>query len=209
MTRVKNTIEKRSFRVIIKAGDRMCCRFYVPERDHEEYEEIVSAVKNPGQLSLFGEMHPADTSAVLANGRDRQPAPFAMKWGYTEFGKLIFNTRSETAAEKQLFRDGILNRRCLIPALYYFEWDKEKTKYRIGADDRSLIWLAGIYRFEDKTPVFSVLTREPVGALRDIHSRMPVIIPKNRTEEWLCDPEQTVSLIGGSRTDLRAEVCEK
>ena len=124
----------------------MCCRFYVPGKDNEEYREFLSEIKNPEQLSMFGDVHPADTVAVLANNRNRQPAPFAMKWGYTEFGKLIINTRSETAAEKPLFRDGILNRRCLIPAAYYYEWDKNKNKYRIGSDSNTLIWLAGINR---------------------------------------------------------------
>ena len=45
-------------------------------------------------------------------------------------GKQIINARSETAVDKPLFRDGMLQRCCLIPVMNYFEWEKQ-GRYRI------------------------------------------------------------------------------
>ena len=44
---------------------------------------------------------------------------------------------SESAAEKALFADGMAQRRCLIPADSYFEWqhlEKKKQKYEIATN---------------------------------------------------------------------------
>lgn len=170
----------------------MCCRFFAPGEDNPEYADFISGLKNTSQIKTGCEVFPRDTVAVLANNRQQAPAPFPMRWGFTEFGKLIFNTRSETAAAKPLFRDGIMNRRCLIPAICYYEWDQDKNKFQIGPVESELIWIAGIYRFEENTPVFSILTRAPSDELRKIHERMPVIIPNKNKFTWLekeADPD--------------------
>ena len=60
--------------------------------------------------------------AVTASNRKLEPQAFGMKWGYQlPDGKLIFNARSETAAQKVMFADGMRQRRCLIPADSYYE----------------------------------------------------------------------------------------
>ncbi|WP_019679649.1 SOS response-associated peptidase family protein [Ruminococcus flavefaciens] len=33
--------------------------------------------------------------------------------------------------------------------------------------------------------MFSILTREAAGIVRDIHNRMPVILDKNSLQEWI------------------------
>ena len=78
-----------------------------------------------------------------------RPTPFAMQWGYTMLDrKRIINARSETASEKPMFKDGMLQRRCLIPASHYFEWEKreaKKIKYAIRPEGAKLLYMAGIY----------------------------------------------------------------
>lgn len=175
---------------------------FVSDKDSEEYSRIVSSMKNPEDVILHGEIHPADRVAVIANSKLHTPTVFGMKWGYTEFGKLIFNTRSETAGEKKIFRDGIMNRRCLIPVVCYFEWDGNKRKYRIESGEGKLIFLGGIYRRESDMPVFSVLTREPTALLGRIHNRMPVIIPEESIRDWLSEKGEYGGIIHNSFTDL-------
>ncbi len=50
-------------------------------------------------------------------------------------------------------------------------------------------YLAGLYRIEEmrdlKYPVFAVLTRIPTDDLRQIHDRMPLILPKSAIDEWI------------------------
>ena len=87
-----------------------------------------------------------------------------------------------------MFRDGMAQRRCLVPAGYYFEWEKwgkEKFKYAIGQNERGIIYMAGIYRMEGGRPVFSILTHEPASQIAFIHDRMPVILPAEATKDWL------------------------
>ena len=136
-----------------------------------------------------GEVNPGDVAAVIASNRKLEPQAFGMKWGYKlPDGKLIFNARSETAAQKAMFADGMRQRRCLIPADSYYEWQKVgqgKQKYQIAPTDANGFFLAGIYRIEQGIPVFSILTKEPVESISFIHNRMPVILPNEIIKDWL------------------------
>lgn len=103
-------------------------------------------------------------------------------------GKQIINARSETAADKPLFRDGMLQRHCLIPATNYFEWEKrgrDRIKYAIRECDSPILYMAGVYRIENGKPVFSILTREPAENIAFIHNRMPVILHPEAKNDWL------------------------
>ena len=125
---------------------------------------IISRRYNSDDLAkTSSEISPSDCVPVVANNKNLIPSPFAMQWGYTlSDGKKIINARSETAAGKPLFRDGMENRRCLIPAGNYFEWEKrgkEKIKYAIRPADSPSMYMAGIYRLEKGKPVFTILTR--------------------------------------------------
>ena len=74
-------------------------------------------------LKTSGEIFPSDIVPVLANNRQMNIEPFAMRWWYSfPNSRPIINARSETASQKALFKDGMLQRRCLIPASNYFEW---------------------------------------------------------------------------------------
>ena len=136
-----------------------------------------------------GDVNPGDVAAVITSNRKLEPQAFGMKWGYKlPDGKLIFNARSETAAQKAMFADGMRQRRCLIPADSYYEWQKVgqgKQKYQIAPTDANGFFLAGIYRIEKGIPVFSILTKEPVESISFIHNRMPVILPEEIILDWL------------------------
>lgn len=52
-----------------------------------------------------------------------------------------------------MFRDGMQQRRCLLPASHYFEWEKrqrEKIKYAIKPSGSYMLFMAGRYRIEGK-----------------------------------------------------------
>ena len=136
-----------------------------------------------------GEIRSRDTVPVLANSPSLQPGAYAMHWGYTlPDGKLLFNARSETAADKALFQDGMAQRRCLIPATCYFEWEhrgKEKIKYAIAPEGSQMLYLAGIYRKEGNRVGCTIQTREPAESIAFIHNRMPVILPAEAVRDWL------------------------
>ena len=79
--------------------------------------------------------------------------PFAMKWGYAlPDGKQIINARSETAVDKPLFRDGMLQRRCLIPVTNFFKWEKrgrDRIKSAIQECASPVLYMPGASRISD------------------------------------------------------------
>ena len=170
----------------------MCGRYYSAEDDQaEELKQIIDMInrKHNGEVKTAGEVFPSETVPVIATSRTQKITPFAMEWGYsTSDGNRLINARSETASQKPTFRDGMLQRRCIIPASWYFEWNKNekgKPKYAIGAENKNVIYMAGIYRFEHDKPVFSILTRDPAESIQFIHHRMPVILPREAVRDWL------------------------
>lgn len=169
----------------------MCGRFYIPSPDDspERLEAILrQAEERYGQPIKRGEINPGDTAAVLVQNRAGKMAAFPMRWGFQMGDKLVFNARSESAGLKPMFRESMERRRCLIPAAHYFEWDHRyhpRPKYRFSLPDSSLLYLAGIYRMEGQTPVFTVLTREAAPDLAVFHNRMPVIPAGTRARAWL------------------------
>jgi len=193
----------------------MCGRYYIPDEDSAaELQQIIEQINrkhNAGPALKTGEIAPSDTAPVLANNRSLVITPFAMKWGYTmSNGKLVFNARSETAAEKPLFRDGMTQRRCLVPAAHYFEWEKrgrEKIKYAIKPSDVSVLYMAGIYRIESGVPVFSILTREPATNISFIHDRMPVILPRELMTDWLNPQYKADEVLRSATLDISFSAC--
>ena len=125
----------------------MCGRYYIaPDEEEEDWEEIIAILQRRGETVKTGEIFPSDTVPVIANSRSMRPTPFAMRWGYLlPNGKRVINARSETAADRALFRDGMCQRRCLIPASNYFEWERKatgKVKYAIRPRQSGLMYMA-------------------------------------------------------------------
>ncbi len=177
----------------------MCGRYYIDnEIDDDELEEILEEIQRKidslddlSKIKLHGEIFPTDIVPIVANNKKLAPTPFMMKWGFTapwDDKKQVINARSETAAEKGMFKKSLKERRCLIPATNYYEWQKTdagKIKHAIKPLGDKMMYMAGIYRLEREKPVFTILTREPVDSIAFIHNRMPVIIPKELKGDWL------------------------
>ena len=108
------------------------------------------------------------------------------------------NARSETVHEKPTFKNAFRRSRCLVPASGYYEWATELGKYKprqpvyISRDDGKMLAFAGIYdqwvspEGEIRDSV-AIITREAVGELATVHSRMPMFLPKDRWDAWM-DP---------------------
>lgn len=165
------------------------------------------SIKLGKSLIMSGDLYPADIAPVLAPNKYGQMAIFPMAWGFTYKAtpKPLANCRVETADTKTLWKDSWYRRRCVIPASWYYEWgyplyeddsrsmvehrNTKKIKFAIQTEGSEVTYIAGLYRYEEhcdmQVPVFSVLTREAAGIVKDIHDRMPLILGKEDVKEWI------------------------
>jgi putative SOS response-associated peptidase YedK len=206
----------------------MCCRYFIDDKADEllpyfeEAESSSLAEKMTAKLSrplvTSGEVRPTDMVPVLARGRSGGLRYFPMIWGFRQSGRAVFNARSETAAEKPLFRDGWKTRRCIVPASCFFEWGPppspdegavKRVKYAVQPAGASVTWLAGLYRLEEEGgltfPVFTVLTKDAEGRMSDIHERMPVMLPGEMIGSWTDPGEDPAKLLRHAVKDVIAE----
>ena len=118
----------------------------------------------------------------------------------------MIEIKRETAAEKKRFADSMKERRILLPATGFYEFDGKKTRYQFSTDASSVFYLCGLYRIENGMPVFVVLTREPGEGIRFLHDRMPLIMPEDRIDEWIRPDAEPEKLLPYALTDM---ICEK
>jgi putative SOS response-associated peptidase YedK len=132
-----------------------------------------------------------------------------MRWGLVPFwskdGKAGFSTinaRAEIVTTSPAFREAFKRRRCLVPADFFYEWQKidAKTKqpYAIAQQDGSLFAFAGLWEtWKDKATgetkeTFTIVTTDPNEVMQGLHDRMPVILHQRDYERWMApaDPAQ-------------------
>jgi putative SOS response-associated peptidase YedK len=139
-------------------------------------------------------------AAVRATEGGRELA--LLRWGLVpswakdpSVGAKMINARSETAAEKPSFRSAFKQRRCLIPADGFYEWQQHggvKQPFHIRMADGAPFALAGLWELW-KTPEgdwlqsCTILTTAANALMEPLHDRMPVILPADQYERWL-DP---------------------
>ena len=200
----------------------MCGRYKIEERIPDErltelvFQALRIAEKMKVEMKASGEIRPTDVAPVIApSSRDRTLGAFPMQWGFThpKRGMLVFNTRMETAQEREMFAGSVNDRRCLIPASLYYEWkkvdQKRKERYAFRTKDGSPLYMAGLYiRTSDqhRLPCFTILTQDAEKTIRDLHPRMPVLVPYSRAEEWLSPDTDFLGMIQNLRVPVAPEL---
>jgi putative SOS response-associated peptidase YedK len=135
-------------------------------------------------------------------------------WAKDErIGNRQINARAETVAEKPAYRNAFRRRRCLVPVDGFYEWSgasSPKQPYHIGLEGGALFAFAGLWEHW-RNPAGRViesctlLTTEANGILRELHSRMPVIVDPERYSLWLdsdvSDPERLKPVVEGHLAD--------
>jgi len=141
-----------------------------------------------------------EVAAVLEEDEERKLE--MLRWGLIPswaddpaVGNRMINARSETAAEKPSFRTAFRKRRCLILADGFYEWQKTnggKQPYYIRMKNGSPFAFAGLWESWDKyggeIRSCTILTTDANEMVREVHHRMPVILPPETYDLWL-DPD--------------------
>ena len=138
---------------------------------------------------------------LIVRGERGQRRPALVRWGLIPSWTkdmaampLLFNARSETAAEKPAFRGAYRHRRCLIPATGFYEWRKDangrKQPFYLQPASGGVIAFAGLWDewADDKGNIIdtaTILTTAANHELAPIHERMPVVVRREQYDLWL------------------------
>jgi putative SOS response-associated peptidase YedK len=164
----------------------MCGRYLLATRPDIVVEQF--AARMPGQIILprFN-MAPGQQHPLLTRQKQREFSLFT--WGL-QFPQrpLVINIRAESIFAKDYWQRELRQRRCLIPATGYYEWErKTRQPYHIFAAHASLLAFAGITYYNRATNAhqFAIITREAPSQLSHIHHRAPLTIAAKQWHKWL------------------------
>ena len=140
--------------------------------------EATLAELGPDQPRL--NVSPTETVPVaVSHDGDRTLVP--MRWGFlpawyraANERPLIINARAEEVAEKAAFRAAVRERRCLLPASGFYEWQGDRgarTPFVVRPRTGGLIAFAGIWQAWRGLPTCAIVTCPANGLLAPIHDR--------------------------------------
>ena len=145
---------------------------------------------------------PGTDILIIRDDKETGRVAGAYRWGLIPgwakdptIGNKLANARGETVSERPSFRNAFKRWRCLVPASGFYEWKtvagKKHPYYIRPARDKEVFGLAGITELwkgpDGPIHTVSLITTEPNELMREIHDRMPVIIPVDDYGAWL-DP---------------------
>lgn len=142
-----------------------------------------------------------------------------LRWGLlphwakvAKFGRQPVNARAEFVATGYMFREAYRQRRCLVPADVFYEWQTAeggKRPWAIARADGQTMAFAGLWeswRGPDGVVVrtYAIVTIDANDTMRPLHARMPVILEPADWPLWLGEAEgDPASLLHPATAALR------
>ena len=174
----------------------MCGRYYVDDETAREIEKLVRDLDRKLQIERTGDVFPAQNATII-KGQEHHLAAEQMRWGFPGFekGKLLINARAETALERPTFRESVQDRRCIIPARGFYEWNKSKEKFTFERKETPVLFMAGCYNRYEGQERFVILTTDANSSVAPVHNRIPLILEPEELGDWVLDDQATESLL--------------
>jgi putative SOS response-associated peptidase YedK len=186
----------------------MCGRYVLrgdyPELFEGEFSQTRIPLRFEFMLDSTWNASPSQTLPVLVEEDDAWVVR-GMHWGlipkWTKPGTkpkvMPINARSETAAEKPMFKSLLKYRRCIVPANGFYEWKridaKTKQPHYIHLNGEPLMLFAGLYdeAETENGPLqsFTIMTTSANEQMSELHDRMPVILDADDVSDWLSREE--------------------
>ena len=176
----------------------MCGRFALA-RSPEELTRIFDLAEAADWAPRFN-IAPTTDIAVVRRSPAGARVLHLLRWGLIppwsldpHHGAPLINARAETVTVKPAFRAAFQQRRCLIPADGFYEWQAQgRTKQPFYFSDTSGqgLALAGLWEAW-RTPAGGllrtccILTTAAQGRVVPVHDRMPLILPPRAWATWL------------------------
>jgi putative SOS response-associated peptidase YedK len=150
---------------------------------------------------------PSQSVAAIRVDEEGGRALALLRWGLVPswakdpaIGNRMINARSESVAEKPAFRRALAERRCLVIADGFYEWQRatagKKVACLFSPRDQRPFGFAGLWerwrRGDETIESCTILTTAAVGVVTRIHDRMPVVVPAPLHAAWLGRSTETV-----------------
>lgn len=174
----------------------MCGRFALNTSEAELRAHFL--IKNSFVFKPKYNIAPTQIIPVVTLDSVGKPQLVFMHWGFiptwqkttlTEYS----NARIETIEEKPTFKQAFLQKRCLIPASGFYEWQlihQRKHPFFIYLKTQPLFAMAGIWNMAIDSgflPTCAILTQasQKNSKIAEMNERMPVIISASKYQTWL------------------------
>lgn len=134
-----------------------------------------------------------------------------LRWGLIpswakdiEIGSKLINARAETVAEKPSFRSAFKQRRCLVLADGFYEWqrqDGKKQPFYFQQSHGEPFAFAGLWeRWQDTEQTIescTIITTQANELLEPVHNRMPVMLDAADYDRWIdpATPSETLQAL--------------
>jgi len=156
----------------------------------------------PPALRARYNIAPSQDIAVVRSLGQGERALGMLRWGLIpgwakdlRIGYRMINARAETVAEKPAFRNAFRQRRCLIPADGFYEWqrrDGAKQPWYFHRRDEALFAFAGLWEHWDRAGELvescTIITTRANRLMAPVHERMPVILGPDDYLSWMETP---------------------
>jgi putative SOS response-associated peptidase YedK len=187
----------------------MCSRYFL-DADGNVIAYTFSVPLNERIRKRFN-IAPTQEAPVIRAAASGAREVALLRWGLVppwakdlKVGTTMINARSEGVEDKPSFRGAWKQRRCVVPASGFFEWQGErghKQPHAITVPGQPLFAFAGLWETwkphgGEPVETFTIMTTEANEQVARIHDRMPVILPMDAIDTWLTGPlEQARALL--------------
>lgn len=163
---------------------------------------------------------PTQYLAAIRDTADAARELVMLRWGLVPFwardpaiGSRMINARAETVAEKPSFRAAYRQRRCLVLADGFYEWQQAggiKTPYYISQATGEPFAFAGLWEsWQAKDSAETLQTTALITTVANdfmaaVHHRMPIILQPATADRWLAGDNQVLDDVSANSPELRA-----
>ncbi len=181
----------------------MCGRYVSPDQAAIERTWYIGGSNNTPFRERYNvtpqQGNPAAYVPVIRNDADGNLELSMLQWWLLPYWSkeprikfTTFNARTDTVASAASYRVPFRKRRCIIPALGWFEWQmipSGKMKWFLYRPDREVVRFAGLWdrwhRGDDVVESCTIVVGKVNKTMSHVHDRMPVIIKPEDEAFWL------------------------
>jgi len=172
----------------------MCGRYGLSQT-RKQIEQAFEGLTVDFDLPRRYNIGPGQPVLGVAPAKDRKSLKAGwFDWGFElkpEKGPFCINARCETIFEKRRFSPSVRQRRCLLLADGFFEWEhrnQQKIPHLFRLKTQEIFGLAAIWEkanTQNERPRCVVLTTRANDLVSPLHHRMPIILRGTQMNRWI------------------------